>query len=211
MASVLVAPADPIDPEVAARRQALLLDDVQIQQIEKEAAPAGELLAERQKVANLDIVETERALSAADTALRMFLNAAALKNVLAEEAPTSGNDVPAPEVSPDPQRTHITSDGGTYFDPPSGLLLFLKNIVVRDPRIDLTATEELKVFFKPKETDQPADEGGEPHNKKEDSLISGAKFGNPSRIVATGVVVLDYKPANPNDPKVKASARTVIY
>lgn len=212
MASTLAVPAEPLDPEVAARREAMLLDAARLEQIAEDAAPAGERLAAEGEAAGRAIAEAGQASSAADTALNAFLQAAALKTLLAEEAPAaSGGDVPAPEVAPDPLRTRITSDGGAFFDPPSGLLLFLKNIVVRDPRIDLTASEELKVFFDPKPEEEDKAEEAAAEEDKKDALISGAKFGNPTRIVATGVVVIDYKPEDPNDPRIKASARTVIY
>jgi lipopolysaccharide export system protein LptA len=149
-----------------------------------------------------------------------FLRAAALTSLLADPvaAPPAG-DVPRPDIQPDPAKTRITSDDGAFFDSKNGLLIFLKNVVVRDPRFQLSGADEVKVFFEPKEAAKPAAKPADAPTakpvpvpaKKDDNPMGDASFGKPSRMVATGTVVVDYKSNDPAEPPLKASARTLVY
>jgi lipopolysaccharide export system protein LptA len=169
----------------------------------------------------------------ATATLADFFRAAAMTTLLAEPAlATPPGDVPRPNIAPDPSKTRITSDDGAFFDSRNGLLVFLKNVVVKDPRFNLSGADELKVFFDPKEEPAaakadpkqavpPADaplvkppsapaEGSKP-GSPEKAGLADAKFGKPNRIIATGTVVVEYQSDDPAEPPVKASARTVVY
>jgi len=187
----------------------------------------------------------ESALQASEKAsdsMAGFLRAAAMTVLLAEPHPTSGaNDVPRPNLPANPAQTRITSDNGAFFDSKEGLLVFLKNVVVADPRFSLTGADEVKVFFDSREETEAARakvmaemkaraeakakaEGKHPATvpdppaaeedagKKEKAGLADAKFGEPNRIIATGsAVVVEYRADGPDGEAVKASARTVIY
>ncbi len=120
------------------------------------------------------------------------------------------------EVKNGPNDTVINSSGGMYFDADAGVLVYLKNVTVSDPRYKLTGADELKIFFAKKPV-EPKKEGAGPDpaklaNDKDPGLGGdlGAKFGDVERIVATGAVVLDQKAA-PGEEPIKASGRIFIY
>jgi hypothetical protein len=143
-----------------------------------------------------DITEGEKASEAAHS----FVKSGDLKDISPE--PTKEG---APlEVTPGPNDTVIKCDGGMYFDAEAGVLVYLKNVSVTDPRFTLTGADELKVFFdkkepkKPKPTDKKESNKPEPVDKKEADnkqvtkkpKASGpaANFGDVKKLIATGTV-----------------------
>ena len=152
----------------------------------------------------------------ADSTMTSFLRAAALTSLLADPIATPpAGEVPRPDVKPDAAKTRITSDDGAFFDSQNGLLIFLKNVMVKDPRFQLSGADEVKVFFEPKKPARPP--AAKPGSakpapiKKDDDALGGASFGKPSRMVATGTVVVDYQSEDPAEPPLKASARMLVY
>ena len=122
------------------------------------------------------------------------------------------------EVNPGPNDTVINCTGGMYFDADAGVLVYLKNVTVKDPRYDLTGADELKIFFakKPVEEKPLAKPDIAPPDKTTESPDAGiggdlgAKFGDVERIVATGAVRLDQKAVEGKEP-IKASGRIFTY
>jgi lipopolysaccharide export system protein LptA len=122
------------------------------------------------------------------------------------------------EVSPGPNDTVINSTGGMYFDADEGVLVYLKNVTVKDPRYDLTGADELKIFFskKPVEQEPMAKPGANVPEKAENPSRTevgddlGARFGDVERIVATGAVRLDQRAVEGKEP-IKASGRIFTY
>jgi len=212
--AALAAPA--AEPDTAERIAAARLDTAELARLDADALsrrPAAAAAADqgqRHLIAANDQGERARATMAD------FFRAAALTSLLADPvaAPPAG-DVPRPDIQPDPAKTRITSDDGAFFDSKNGLLVFLKNVVVRDPRFQLSGADEVKVFFEPKEPAKPAAApAGQPAPapvKKDDNPMGDASFGKPSRMVATGTVVVDYRSNDPAEPPLKASARTLVY
>ncbi len=114
---------------------------------------------------------------------------------------------PVPEakpltIEPGPNDTVIDCDGGLYFDPEEGVLVYLKNVIVHDPRFD-------------QKKDKAAGESAKPDQKKDkaDDDFSGFanNLGEVERIVATGAVVLDQKPAKAGEDAIKASGAVFSY
>lgn len=228
LGAVTPPPLQAAEPGIAERIAAARLDDAELARLDADAVsrrPAAEAAADqgqKQLIAANDQGERARATMAD------FLRAAALTSLLADPiaAPPAG-DVPRPDVKPDPAKTRITSDDGAFFDSKNGLLIFLKNVVVRDPRFQLSGADEVKVFFEPKEAPKPAAKpadapAAKPADapaakpapapvKKDDNPMGDASFGKPSRMVATGTVVVDYRSNDPAEPPLKASARTLVY
>jgi lipopolysaccharide export system protein LptA len=223
-------PAVPLADRIAESR----LSPEEIQRLDEAAVTRKALVEAEVERESKEFAEATAQSELADATLADFFRAAALTTLLAEPlaAPAAG-DVPRPNIPVDPTQTRITSDDGAFFDSPNGLLVFLKNVVVKDPRFTLTGADELKVFFEPKvdpeaaakgkagDADGKAAEPAKPDTapagekpkleKVDDAGLNAAKFGKPVEIIATGTVVVEYLPEKKNEPPVKASARTVIY
>lgn len=101
------------------------------------------------------------------------------------------------EVDPK-QTTVIHCDGGFYFDSKEGVLVYLKNVTVKDPRFHLSGANELKIFFteKKEEPGKKKPNDTPPSDKSDSASMAdiGKKFGQVDRIVATGAILLDQIP-----------------
>ena len=121
------------------------------------------------------------------------------------ETPDLTSEVPAPEKPPIKLPATVKADGGIYFDAEAGLLTFLKNVSFDHPQFSLQGADEVKVFVdKKKSAKAPA---GQEKDKQDGDL----EFGDPTKIIATGAVVVERK-TSPTDPRsVKASGRQMVY
>lgn len=171
-----------------------------------DAAPKADDHAAAAKAARTNLGRDLDASNAANAAARAFLETTELTPAKsAGEAPVVAAAKPL-DLQPGPQDTVILCDGGMYFDADEGVFVYLKNVRVNDPRFSLTGANELKVFL----GKEPADPAKKPDNKDKTSLGFSGKFGDVERIVATGAVVIDQKPAPGKDP-VKASGAIFSY
>jgi lipopolysaccharide export system protein LptA len=117
-------------------------------------------------------------------------------------------ETPEPlKVEPDPNATIINCDGGMYFDAEEGILVYLKNVTVKDPRFTLTGANELKIFFDKKE---PEKADPEKEKDKQPDLGPKANFGDVRKLVATGAVRILQKGVNGKEP-VEASGAILTY
>ena len=165
------------------------------------------------------------AKNASDSA-HSFVQASDLKKISTEPAAEG-----APlEVVPGPNDTVIKCNGGMYFDAEAGVLVYLKNVTVTDPRFTLTGADELKVFFakkdpkKPEASDKKGVEKKEPApadlnkteqekkqtTKKPDAIGPTANFGDVQKLIATGTVRLVQKGVAGKDA-VEASGGLLTY
>lgn len=78
---------------------------------------------------------------------------------------TKNLDVKTKKNPEPPQLLQIECDGGIYFDSDAGILAYLKNIRLTEPRFKLTCSKELKVFLDQKPAD-PAKEKTDPATDK---------------------------------------------
>lgn len=173
----------------------------------KSSAPtAATAVAAARTTLEQDVADSEKASQAATA----FLVQADLPKIDAEA-------VPAPDkplaINPSPDDTVINCEGGMYFDPDEGVLVYLKNVTVTDPRFNLTAKDQLKIFFgkkepKPDKKEKPSDDKVKDKQKFGGNI--GANFGDVERIVATGAVVLDQKAVD-GKPPIKASGSVFTY
>ena len=141
-----------------------------------------------------------------------FVKSAELKGISSEPAPSEGSPL---EIAPGPNDTVINCDGGMYFDAEEGVLVFLKNVSVSDPRFTLKGADELKVFFDKKDSKKAA-----PTEKKEDDKNKAVKkpgasgpaanFGDVKKIIATGTVHFIQKSVAGKEP-VEASGGILTY
>lgn len=151
---------------------------------------------------NQDLASSKQASDAAHE----FAKSSGLQNISTEQEKEG-----APlDVTPSPEDTVIKCDGGMYFDAEAGVLVYLKNVSVTDPRFTLTGADELKVFFAKKEAKKPAE--GDKKEKEKKSEISGptANFGDVQKLIATGTVRLVQKGVAGKEP-VEASGGILTY
>jgi lipopolysaccharide export system protein LptA len=138
----------------------------------------------------------------ASAAALEFISVSEIKSV-ATQAPAAETEAKPLEVNPGPNDTLITSDGGMYFDSDEGVLVYLGNVKVTDPRFDLSGAQQLKVFFEKKPEKKKAK--GKP---KEPAGMGN--FGDVQKIVAEGAVLIDQKAVGEKEP-VQASGRILTY
>ena len=74
----------------------------------------------------------------ASDAAHSFVKSADLKDISTETTPTEGAPL---EIAPGPNDTVIKCDGGMYFDAEAGILVYLKNVSVTDPRFTLSGAD----------------------------------------------------------------------
>lgn len=168
-------------------------------------APAAEAMAAEAMIAlKADLADSDAASKAAATFL------------IQADLPPVKTDAPAEEPKPleipdNPNNTVITCDGGVYFDPDEAVLVYLKNVVVKDPRFNLSGANEVKVFFEKKTpVEKKAAKPGDKKSGKKPGTDIGSSIGEAERIVATGVIKIDQKPADGKEP-IQASGAAFFY
>jgi len=112
------------------------------------------------------------------------------------------------EAPADPNDTLVTCDGGMYFDADDGVFVYRRNVVVKDPRFDLSGANELKVFLGKKPDEKTRENASQ---KSADGKGVGARFGDVERIVATGAVRVLQKQIEPGKLPVEASGAIFTY
>ncbi len=105
-------------------------------------------------------------------------------------------------VNPGPEDTVISCEDGMFFDAEEGVLVYLKNVKVTDPRFTLTGANELKIFFDKKPVKNDAD--------PEKAAGIGANFGDVKKLLATGAVRILQKGVAGKEP-VEASGAILNY
>lgn len=169
------------------------------------APPEAASPATSGQVERSDLRATLKASDEANQAVAKFLDDADL--LTPETAAAEAVADPKPlEVAPDPLRTLINAKGGTYVDADAGVLVYLKDVTVSDPRFELSADIDLKVFMEKK---APAPDAKAP---ADDALgAAGPGFGAVQRIVATGAVHLRQKNPKKGEPALEARGALFSY
>ena len=89
-----------------------------------------------------------------------------------------------------------------FFDADEGVLVYLENVKVSDPRFTLTGAKELKIFFDREQTQNNA--------ASEKTAGLGANFGDVKKLIATGAVRILQKGVGGKEP-VEASGALLNY
>jgi len=216
-AAVLISTAMATSPVVADPPARLAQDEIHA--IENNAAHSTAPDAARQQTdAELDADRTRSD------------NAGTLLQNFSKQAAVTINDQPGPPadkplaITPSPEDTRVLCDDGMFFDTDKGILIYIKNVRLSDPRFTMTGADEMKIFLekkdppktdKTKNPDNPATDG-QPTDQKpakpQADLIGGANasFGNVDHIVANGRILVTQKPAD-GKPPVEASAALLNY
>ena len=151
--------------------------------------------------------EVLTASAEATRAAGAFLEQEALLGKAAPVAPEPVVQARPLEVKPGPNDTVINCDGGMYFDANSGVLVYLKNVTVSDPRFTLDGANDIKIFFE-KKPDAPRAEP-KPGQRPVPGGMT-ANIGDVERVVATGSVHLLQKPDAKNE-SIEAAAAVFTY
>lgn len=170
--------------------------------IKAESAPAKPEMDKRSAATEASFNESVEQGKKASAAALEFISTSEIKNIAAEEPAAEAEAKPL-EVNPGPDDTVITSEGGMYFDSEEGVLVYLKNVKVTDPRFNLSGADQLKVFFEKKpEKKEAKDKAKEPGGM--------GNFGDVQKFVAEGAVLIDQKGVGGKEP-VQASGRILTY
>lgn len=163
-----------------------------------------------------EIVETRKKLGSALDASEAANKAAKAFLAQATIPIPSGQMQIAPEkpldVTPGPDDTVIHCDGGVYFNADEGVLVYLKNVTVNDPKFSLSGANELKVFFEKKSQDAPKKVKAPETPETSAGLGAvGKNFNGVDRIVATGAVKILQKQPEKGKAPVEASGAIFTY
>lgn len=164
------------------------------------AAPAKPEADKRSAAAQASFTESVAAGEKASAAALTFINTSGIEVAATEEPAAETKPL---NVEPGPTDTVITCDGGMYFDADEGILVYLGNVKVTDPRFALSAARQVKVFFAKK-----AEKKGTAR-KEVDSGAMG-NFGDVEKLVAEGAVLIDQKGVGGKEP-VNASGQILTY
>lgn len=174
--------------------------------IEADAAPSAPAQARLAEASRASLRADLAASAEATRAATAFLDQA---GVGGDGHDTSAIQPPAAplEIDTNSDNTLINCEGGMYFDAAAGILVYLKNVRVKDPRFDLSGANEVKIFLAKKTP--PADAKKQAEQKDQPGFGSG--FGDVERVVATGAVrILQKQPGQGKQP-VEASGAIFTY
>ena len=193
--------AAPPAPITAADKEAIRRDAV------SKTVPASESVAAARAGLDKDL-EDSAAVSKAAAAF-------AVENGLPTEPQTTE---PAParpfDLKPSADETKISFEGGMYFYPDEGVLVYMKNVKVTDPRFHLSANDQLKIFFGKKPAKEPKNDKATPEKETDKSGFGagiGGNFGEPERIVATGAVLFEQMKNDSGKEPIQASGAVFTY
>jgi hypothetical protein len=175
-----------------------------------EAAPVAGQADRAQAEAKDSAAATQAVSAAADGEVAEFVEQTGLKGVTAPVPPPA--EAKPLEVKPGPGDTVIQAKDGMYFDSEKGLLVFLKDVQLTDPRFSLSGANELKIFLEKKPVPPKPADGGKPTNEKNrpDPMGGSGGFGDVDRIVATGTLRITRKSSD-QKPDLEASAAALTY
>jgi len=175
--------------------------------VQADAASTAATASQAATTTGTELAADVEAATAASTAAHKFVAQSGLAAV--DNTQTSGGATPL-ELQPDPDATIVRCDGGMYFDADKGVLVYLKNVRVTDPRFTLSGANELKIFLGKK----PETKATKPETKPETKPLGddlGNKFSDVERIIATGAVrVVQKQPAAGKEP-IEASGAIFTY
>jgi lipopolysaccharide export system protein LptA len=169
-----------------------------------QADAAAPTHAETSRASREDLRKQLDASAAATAAATAFLEQAELASGKTGAVPEPAAPL---DVTPGPNDTVVTCDGGMYFDADAGVFVYLKNVRVADPRFSLSGANELKIFLGKKPAKAPEPNAAD----KKPGIGLGAKFGNVERIVATGAVRILQKQTEAGKQPVEASGAIFTY
>lgn len=171
----------------------------QLAELDQITKPSKAFIENSKNETSKSLQEEQKDVSSANADMVPFLKKIGQDTLLIQSdkpAPKSQNmetAKPDPKAPKEPQLLRVECDGGVYFDTDTGILAYLKNIRLTEPRFKLTCSDELKIFLG-KKSDQKVQPGTKPtqpdkkekKNEQKDALADS--FGDLKRIIAIGQV-----------------------
>lgn len=176
------------------------LGATEMQGLDRLAVSSEPEIAGRKAEEAKEIAEDDARIASAGATLDDFLKEAAV-TLPDGPKPDLSADVPAPDTSAMKDPATVSAKDGIFVDADKGVMVLLNQVEFDHPQFTLTGADEVKVFFA--KDPEPASDA------KEDG--DGFDFGDPSKITATGQLVLEKKILAAGDKKAKASGRQMIY
>lgn len=179
--------------------------------IQADAASTAATANQATTNARADLAKDTGEAAAASKAANGFI---AQAGIAVPDAGQPAAEIKPLDVKPGPDDTVVCCDGGMYFDADEGVLVYLKNVRVTDPRFSLSGANELKIFLEKKpvaEASKPAAEPAKPAKKDPLGSGLGAKFGDVERVVASGAVRILQKATEAGKEPVEASGAICTY
>ena len=178
------------------------------------AASAATTVAAAKEEMKAGAAKDQAAAAEARADVGQFVEQSGLKNVALPDAAPATAAAPL-DVKAGPNDTIIEAKDGMYFDAEKGILVYLKDIHLTDPRFTLSGASELKVFLEKKAEPKKPEATGKPDEKpaapaKTDLSGPAGNFGDVERIVATGAVRVLQKSTD-GKPPIEASAAVLTY
>lgn len=176
-----------------------------------QAAPAEEgPIAKAREEAGDKLKQDIKASSTTDAEVREFIE----RIPLDFEKLTGRKPTPAPakplQFEPGPEHTVVECQSGMYFDAEQGLLVYLKDVGVKDPRYTLSGADILKIYMGKAEK-----KGADTSNKKDPDggpvPDMGGNFDSVEKIVATGAVRILQRAVKKGKQPVEASGAVFSY
>lgn len=169
--------------------------------IKEEATAMKPVVDSANQSAATSLAADTEAAQKASKAAHAFVSGSGLKTIANDKSDSEPEAKPL-DIKPSPDDTIISCDGGMYFDADEGVLVYLKNVKVTDPRFTLSGANELKIIFDKKEATE---------KKEGDMKLGGnANFGDVKKLVATGAVRILQKSVGGKAP-VEASGGLLTY
>lgn len=217
------------------------LTAAQLEEMDRLTAPSSRQIQRQQEETKRILTQEARLAETANASMTPFLTSIGQAALLVQATPPGTvTPAPAPATPPDknkpplkPAETtlRVECDGGLYFDSDTGILAYLKNVRLTEPRFKLSCSQELKVFLeqeakKPATTKDnkneantrptaPADKSAAVERTEEKDKSLGSKdkslgsFGGLERIIASGDVKVTQK--DDNGKLFIATAETASY
>ncbi len=113
--------------------------------------------------------------------------------------------------SSDPDTYRVNCADGVYFDMAQGLLVYMKNVSLRNPRMSLDCTGPLKIYLAQKSPSEKSKKTSQEAKKNNPVLPNGGNFDFDSlkKVTASGNVVIHY--TDEKGTKNKATAEIATY
>ncbi|MCW1887354.1 hypothetical protein OKA04_21635 [Luteolibacter flavescens] len=150
-------PADEASVTTAERFNGSLLSQEQLAEVAAQTASRASEQVEQIDAAGKNLADIKATSNDARLTMNNFLQAASLVSLLADAAPAAGAapadapDVPRPAALADTKDTVVKAKKGAYFDSKEGLLIFLGDVTVTNPQLQLKGASEVKLFLEPDE------------------------------------------------------------
>lgn len=124
---------------------------------------------------------------------------------------TASTPIPDGAKTSDPDTYQVNCADGVYFDMEQGLLVYMKNVSLRNPRMSLDCTGPLKIYLTKKAPTEKSEKAAQETKKSNPVLPNGGNFNFDSlkKVSASGNVVIHY--TDEKGTKNKATAEIATY